>query len=169
MFSSDRGAAAQACLSQICKRRDREVVSLGACPMATVIAQLTWIDRKGNEHTRTADAMVLANQLKTLRSEAKLTLLNGRVIGECTRLEGLKPGQVPRWVWSYNLAVLEKESKDSYTRERKCALGETPCANCRNSHHKKCRVHLKDGTPCSCSCSGHQKTRQRLTVKTQRC
>jgi hypothetical protein len=130
------------------RRRDGEVVSLGACLMAGVIAQLIWIDRKGNEHTRTGDAAVLAKQLKTLRCEAKLTLLNGEVIGECTRLLGVK---LERWVWAYNLAVLKKQSKDSPPRRRH-NLGDTPCSSCRNFHHNECRGHLNDGTACSCSC-----------------
>lgn len=126
------------------RRRDGEAVSLGACLMAKVIAQLIWIDRKGIGHTVTGDAIVLANRLKSIRCEAKLTQLNGEVIGECTRLLGVNH---ERWVWEYNLAVIEKQSP-----RRRYNLGDTPCPSCRNFHHNQCREQLNDGTSCSCSC-----------------
>jgi hypothetical protein len=97
----------------------------------------------------TGDAIVLANRLKSIHCEAKLTLLNGEVIGQCTRLLGVKR---ERWVWEYDLAVLEKQSKDSLPRKRH-NLGDTPCSSCRNFHHNECREQLNDGTSCSCSCA----------------
>jgi hypothetical protein len=120
--------------------------------MAKIIAQLICTDQEGRGHVLTGDAAALAKRLKTLRCEAKLTLPNGDVIGECTRLEGLNPTRTVRWTWSYNSTAVGKPSKDPLPRQRKYDHGDTPCSSCRESHHRRCYKHLKDGTPCSCSC-----------------
>ncbi len=137
--------------------RTLENLSEPSLVTAKAIARLTWADEEGRKHTLAGDANVLARRLRTLRSEAKLMLLNGEVIGECTRLKVAGDSRVARWIWSY-----KSPSRPKYK------LGDTPCPNCLKSDHKRCRKHLKDGTCCSCWCPVATDYRYELLISNKR-
>lgn len=69
------------------------------------IAQLRWTSRKGASEFRQGNAAIMAKRLETLRCEAKLTLMDGTLIGGCEKARGLDNKRL-KWVWWYDKDAL---------------------------------------------------------------
>lgn len=84
------------------------------------IAQLRWTSRQGASEFRQGNAAIMAKRLETLRCEARLTLMDGTLIGGCEfRPEG---GTRLKWHWWYDKPALVSHTEPTRQEMQLAAL-----------------------------------------------